>query len=223
MRMILLASMMTMAATAASAESSIDVIKTNDASRSIDFIHCTGCAPLKSKKAALQAVMLKPGTQKIEIKQVNGELKVFRTEAWLGGSPVTYVSKASTDLMDKQSAASATGKDVQPIAENTAVTIVKTFAAEDKPVAVKDKTVVVEEKTAAATTDADQGAKTKVTLKKDVAPIKNADMSGSEPTVSIDNNTTSSTNADVTDNTPSATAPKLVQHFNPQDLQLRLK
>jgi hypothetical protein len=221
MRMILLASMMTVAATAANAESSIDRIKTGDTGRSITTIHCPACAPLKSRKAALQAVMLKPGTQKVEIREVNGELKVFRTEAWLGGSPVTYVSKASTDLMDKESVATASGQHVRPVADSAAATTIKTVAADDKTI-VKNKTVEVEHKTLAAATDAEQGAKTKVTIDKEAAPVKAADMSTSEPAVSIDSNTTSSTNADVANDTPSATAPKLVEHFNPQDMQLRL-
>jgi hypothetical protein len=207
MRMILLAGMMTMT-TAAHAESSIDVITTNDASPSIDFIHCTDCAPLKSKKAAVPEVVLKPGTQKVEVKQVDGELKVFRTEAWLGGSPVTYVSKVGTDLMDKQSVASASDQNVQPIAGDNAA---KTAAIEEKPVVAEDNTV-------AHATDADQGAKTKVTLNKHAAPTMSADMSGSDSKVTIDNNTTSSTNVD-----PSANTPKMVEHFNPQDLKLRLK
>jgi hypothetical protein len=210
MRMILLASMMTMAAATANAESSIDIVKTSDVAPSIDHIRCTACAPMKSKKVAVPDVVLKPGTQKVEIKQVNGELKVFRTEAWLGGSPVTYVSKASTDLMDKQSVASANDQKIQPT------------ATEDKS-AAKDKTVVVEDKTAATATDADQGAKTKVSLNKDAAPAAAADMSGSSPKVTIDNNTTSSTNADLSGGAAPAAAPKMVQHFNPQDLQLRLK
>ena len=105
MRMILLAGMATMTMSgAAKAESSIDIVKTNDTTSSVDYITCPRCAPLKAKKEEAPEFTLKPGTQKIELKEVNGELKVFRTEAWLGGSPVTYVSKASTDLIDKKSA-----------------------------------------------------------------------------------------------------------------------
>jgi hypothetical protein len=223
MRMILLASMMTMAA-AAHAETSIDVIKTGDAPRSVDYIRCTACAPLKSKKKTVTEVMLKPGTQKVEIRQVNGELKVFRTEAWLGGSPVTYVSKASTDLMDKQSIASATGGNVRPIAgESTAATTLKTVAVDDKIVAAKDKAAVIEDKPLPPATDADRGAKAQVTLNKHAVPTMSADMSNTDSKVTIDNNTTSSTNADTSGDTPSAAAPKMAQHFNPQDLQLRLK
>lgn len=195
MRMILLAGMMTMAATAANAESSIDVIKTKDTSRSIDFIRCSACAPLKTKKAAVPDVVLKPGTQKVEIKEIGGVRKVFRTEAWLGGSPVTYVSKASTDLGDKQDIATATDQKIQP-------------AAVDKDAA------------AAVTADM-SGAEARVTL--DRAATANADTPNTEPVVRIDNNTTSSTTAEMSGNTTPAATPKMVQRFNPQDLQLRLK
>ncbi|MDB5522752.1 MAG: hypothetical protein JWM58_515 [Rhizobium sp.] len=107
MRMILLTGMMSMAAATAQADSSIDIVKTNDSAHSIDYIICSTCAPLRSKKVETPEFTLAPGTQKIELRDVNGELKVFRTEAWLGGSPVTYVSKASTEAIAEHDAAVA--------------------------------------------------------------------------------------------------------------------
>jgi hypothetical protein len=104
MRMILLAGVISMAAVTAQAESSIDAVTTSSESTSIDRISCPSCAPLKTEKEEEPELVLKPGTQKVELRKVNGEMKVFRTEAWLGGSPVTYVSKASTDLIDMKSA-----------------------------------------------------------------------------------------------------------------------
>jgi len=193
MRMILIAGMMTMTAAAAHAESSIDVVKTNSASRSIDFIRCSACTPVKAKKAAVPQVVLKPGTQKVEVKAIGGVLKVYRTEAWLGGSPVTYVSKASTDLGDKQDAALTAEQKTEP------VTI---------------------DKSAAAVTADMSGAEAKVTLDK---PAASVNSSNTEPVVKIDKNTTSSTTADMSGDTTPAATPKMVQHFNPQDFQLRLK
>jgi hypothetical protein len=107
MRVILLAGMMSMAATYAQAASSIDVVSSDSTARSIERVACPDCKPPKAKKAATPDIVLKPGTQKVELREVNGELKVFRTEAWLGGSPVTYVSKASTEQIDKRSAENA--------------------------------------------------------------------------------------------------------------------
>jgi hypothetical protein len=103
MRGILLAGAVSLMAVGAQA-GSIDVVKSDQTTRSIEFFPCQDCKPIKAKKAAVQAVELEPGTQKIEIRRVNGEMKVFRTEAWLGGSPVVFVSKADTDLLNKQSA-----------------------------------------------------------------------------------------------------------------------
>ncbi|MGN6550029.1 MAG: plant virulence effector HPE1-like domain-containing protein [Pararhizobium sp.] len=37
---------------------------------------------------------LPTGHERIRVEQVDGKAKVFRTENWLGGSPVTYVSMA---------------------------------------------------------------------------------------------------------------------------------
>lgn len=153
MRMILMTGMMSMLASAASAESSIDVITKDDAPHSIDFIKCTHCAPLKSKKADVPNITLKSGTQRIELKTVNGVLKVFRTEAWMGGSPVTYVSKASTDLMDRQTA------EAVPAAEQ-----------EIQPLAI--------DKDTARTASAETGAEATVTIDKDTTSSTTADMSG---------------------------------------------
>lgn len=38
---------------------------------------------------------LAPGHEMIRIADVDGKQKIFRTEAWLGGSPVTYVTTAT--------------------------------------------------------------------------------------------------------------------------------
>ena len=63
---------------------------------SVETVSCDGCPPLKlrEKGATYQVDAIEPGTQKVEIREVNGEKKLFRTEAWWGGSPAVYVSKA---------------------------------------------------------------------------------------------------------------------------------
>jgi hypothetical protein len=77
---------------------SIEAIRTGqDAVRSIERIDCTSCARRAKKKQAEAAIELAPGTQKIEIREVEGVRKIYRTEAWLGGSPAVYVSKALPD------------------------------------------------------------------------------------------------------------------------------
>jgi hypothetical protein len=80
---------------------------------SIDVISCGSCkAPKKMRQQ--EQIELAPGTQKIEVREVNGEKKVFRTEAWLGGSPVTFVSKATPDMLPRKA---ETKPDVNAAAE----------------------------------------------------------------------------------------------------------
>ncbi|MGV3548251.1 plant virulence effector HPE1-like domain-containing protein [Rhizobium sp.] len=92
---ILILALLSSAATAQAG--SIDVVKTGkDRVRSIETISCSGCVA-RARKKVEPVIELAPGTQRIEIRDVNGVKKVFRTEAWMGGSPVTYVSKALPD------------------------------------------------------------------------------------------------------------------------------
>lgn len=97
--------LLTLLASAASAQAgSIDAIVTGkDATRSIETIRCDGCVKKTAKKTEA-VVELAPGTQKIEIREVDGVRKVYRTESWFGGSPVVFVSKAlpETQLADTQ-------------------------------------------------------------------------------------------------------------------------
>jgi hypothetical protein len=41
------------------------------------------------------APRLAPGEELVQIRRVDGKTKIYRTEAWLGGSPVTYVTAAT--------------------------------------------------------------------------------------------------------------------------------
>lgn len=78
--------------------SSIDYVYTPPASApSVTVLHCTDCPALKPDVRAVTYVVpdLMPGTDRTEIKDIHGEMKRVRAEAWLGGSPVTFVSKAS--------------------------------------------------------------------------------------------------------------------------------
>lgn len=62
---------------------------------SIVTIGCASCPAPAPKKNAYAIPSLKPGQQRVELKMVNGEQKIFRTDAWVGGSPVTFVSPAT--------------------------------------------------------------------------------------------------------------------------------
>lgn len=62
---------------------------------------CANCPPLMPKVAEKEYTVptLTPGTQSFVIRNIDGEKKVVRTEAWMGGSPVTFVSKATPEAL----------------------------------------------------------------------------------------------------------------------------
>lgn len=82
--------------------SSIEPIATSSGTgNSIMVRSCTDCPVLQVAKDKIDYIVpaLKAGTQNVEIRDVNGEKKIVRTEAWLGGSPVVFISKAPADTM----------------------------------------------------------------------------------------------------------------------------
>lgn len=79
------------------AASSIEIVKTNTgASSSVETRECPNCPALVvKKKSTYEVPVVAPGTEQVEIRSINGEMKVVRTESWSGGSPVVFISKAS--------------------------------------------------------------------------------------------------------------------------------
>ncbi|MGF0537067.1 plant virulence effector HPE1-like domain-containing protein [Agrobacterium sp. ES01] len=78
--------------------SSIEIVKTPDVpNNSVTTISCADCPPLKPKEKRLSYIVpeLKTGTQRTVAIDVDGEKKLVRTEAWMGGSPVVFVHKAA--------------------------------------------------------------------------------------------------------------------------------
>jgi hypothetical protein len=144
-------------ASAATAQAgSIDVVKTGkDASRSVERISCAACAK-KAKKAEQSVVELAPGTQKIEIRDIDGVKKIYRTEAWFGGSPVVVVSKVVAD--DLPAVAESQPDDPRNIASAPA-------NISEQP-AVSAEAGMIDEKSTTAAVTADMGAEVKV----EVAP-----------------------------------------------------
>jgi hypothetical protein len=134
---------------------SVESVKTGtDKVRSIETIHCEKCVQQAKKKVAPAAIELAPGTQKVELRTVNGETKVYRTEAWLGGSPVVFVSKASDAMIAKH----VTDAPVEKIAA----------MADDKPVEqpVALGPDMIDENAMTSAVTADVGAAVKVEPKK---------------------------------------------------------
>ena len=151
---ILVLALMSSAFTAQAA--SIDLVTTGrDASRSVEKIKCPSCVA-KPKKAEQSVVELAPGTQKIEIREVGGVKKIYRTEAWLGGSPVVMVSKALPSETPVVT-------DEQPDDADKVASVPE--SASEQPATSADADMIDEKSTTAAVT-ADMGAKTKV----EVAP-----------------------------------------------------
>jgi hypothetical protein len=133
---------------------SIDAITTGkDVPRSIEKISCPTCIR-KPKKEVQSVVELAPGTQKIEIREVDGVKKIYRTESWLGGSPVVMVSKALPD-------------DAPVVAEEPAADNVVSApaVADEQPAKAADADMIDEKATTSAVT-ADIGAEASV----DIAP-----------------------------------------------------
>lgn len=76
---------------------SIEPFKATTSTRtSIVEVGCPSCAREAREKAAEEArIKLAPGEQIIEMREIDGQMMIYRTENWLGGSPVTMVSKAT--------------------------------------------------------------------------------------------------------------------------------
>lgn len=88
-------------AAGSAAASSIEAVTTGqDANTSISQISCAHCPPpVIEKKTGYVVPDVAPGTERVEVKQINGEMKLVRTEAWLGGSPVVFITKASEEAV----------------------------------------------------------------------------------------------------------------------------
>lgn len=70
---------------------------------SIVSIICTDCpAPKPPEELSEYKVPALPaGTQEVEVRDVDGHKELLRTEAWLGGSPVTFVSASPFWFQDR--------------------------------------------------------------------------------------------------------------------------
>lgn len=102
MRSIILTTALMLASGSAMA-SSILPIESNgkESAGSIITERCDHCPALSKpvKKNAYIVPELKEGTQITEIRDINGQKKVARIEAWMGGSPVTFISKATPEAL----------------------------------------------------------------------------------------------------------------------------
>ncbi|MDA5632013.1 MULTISPECIES: plant virulence effector HPE1-like domain-containing protein [Rhizobium/Agrobacterium group] len=79
---------------------------------------CTDCEPVKDKTTAQGYAIpsIEPGTQHTEMREVDGKRTLIRTEAWLGGAPVTFVSTNPAWMPETSSSAIATYDNAEPVA-----------------------------------------------------------------------------------------------------------
>ncbi|MHA7969991.1 plant virulence effector HPE1-like domain-containing protein [Rhizobium sp. CAU 1783] len=132
MRKLLLTAVLLVAGGPAFA-SSIEVVgSAAPKNTSIVVMKCTNCpAPKVAEDAkAYKVPQVAPGSQAAEIIEVDGEKKLKRAEAWLGGSPVVFISSAegwSTD--GTRIAASATLPDDGIDVDATTAAVSSTGAA----------------------------------------------------------------------------------------------
>ncbi|MDE1994168.1 MAG: hypothetical protein KGI75_16815 [Rhizobiaceae bacterium] len=63
---------------------------------------CKDCPAIKPQIAKKDYVVpqLAPGTQSIVVRDIDGQTKVVRTEAWMGGSPVVFISKPTPEALE---------------------------------------------------------------------------------------------------------------------------
>jgi hypothetical protein len=135
MRLAVIAALAAIAAPAFAG--SIDVKSTDRTNRSVEFIRCDACEPEAEAEEKAEAPILKPGEQKIEIRMVNGQKMIYRTEAWMGGSPVVVVSKLPASL-DSAVAGAETPAEPAPVIDRDATTSAVTADMQPMPPAQEE-------------------------------------------------------------------------------------
>lgn len=102
MRPMILTTVFLLTASSAMASSFLSVDgATKTSGNSIETRVCVDCPAAQPKIVNRGYVVpeLPFGTQTMIVREINGEQKVVRTEAWLGGSPVVFFSKASPEAL----------------------------------------------------------------------------------------------------------------------------
>lgn len=132
MRQIFLSAVFLLAAGSAMA-ASIEVVGPSKPRETGSIITetCDHCPPLQTEASKKDYLVpeLRPGAfQHAEVRDVDGEKKIYRTENWMGGSPVLFVSKATPEQMlalaqpvpsegiDNEATAAVVGGEAKPVA-----------------------------------------------------------------------------------------------------------
>lgn len=104
--------------------SSIETLTTSSgATPSVITLTCTTCPPLQNAGSMDKRTTphLAQGTQHIEIRTIQGQRELVRTEAWLGGSPVVFINKQAGWLDNGSQLAGMPSDGVDEAAETAAV------------------------------------------------------------------------------------------------------
>jgi len=130
MRHLVLTMACVFAAGSAFASSIETVVTGNSQNDSVSAMSCSNCPPLIVKKKLSYIVpQVAKGTERVELKELNGKMKLVRTEAWLGGSPVVFITSASEDVIKAAAAKNLTmptavgAVDVDPADAQAAVAV----------------------------------------------------------------------------------------------------
>ncbi len=106
--------------------SSIDVIKPTapEGNGSILKETCTSCPPLavaERKKDYTVPTLASGSLQASELRDVGGEKKLYRTEGWMGGSPVVFVTKATPEVLQAFDKSAAPAEGIDPTATTSVI------------------------------------------------------------------------------------------------------
>jgi hypothetical protein len=117
--------------------SSLDVIRSDAQTQggSIVVKHCQTCPPLQAvetKKEYVVPTLAEGAFQQSQVRNIGGEKKLYRTEGWMGGSPIVFVTRAPSESMiasaptpdgiDLTATTSAVvGTDAKPVAAGVAM------------------------------------------------------------------------------------------------------
>jgi len=97
MRRLLLTAVVALTGGSAMASSIEYVNGTHTSNGSFVRLDCARCQPVKDNPApeGFAIPSIEPGTQHTEMREIEGKRTLVRTEAWLGGAPVTFVPRDS--------------------------------------------------------------------------------------------------------------------------------
>lgn len=122
MRPIVLTAVAMLAAAPAFASSIETIAGPRLANGSMVNIRCADCPPPKPPEArsTYRVPTLEEGVQKEEIREVNGERMLMRTDRWMGGSPTVFYQKLTPETEAAMTGKPVIGGDKPPVAAGVA-------------------------------------------------------------------------------------------------------